>query len=336
MREHTESAMLDTYFHTETALGSKATLLLVVDHDDTEYAHGTLAKLWRRVFEFEKQFSRFLPNSELSQFNRTAGPRTSITPEFRDLLIAAKQISSTTEGLFNPFILPALQRAGYTKSMVKGYEHEPHDDYSNLQVATPDQLIIGDTWASIPYGSAIDMGGCGKGYLADKLSEMVKEDASIKGYWFSLGGDIVGGGYDASGNAWKVELQESDANEAEGEAYVQTSTKPFAVATSGTRIRGGKHKGKVWHHILDPRTSQPAETDIFMASVTGESAIHADVLASCAIILGSDDGPKFLKKQPEVKGYLLQCMNDAGHIRTLSYGKSIKIRDKSREPAYVQ
>ena len=132
-----------------------------------------------------------------------------VTPEFRDLLQVAKELSIATRGLFNPFILPALQRAGYTKSMVEEYSKDEHDDYSKLGIAEPKDLKIGDTWASIPYGSAIDMGGCGKGYLGDRLNEIM-QDKELSGYWFSLGGDVVGAGQDESGNPWQVTITETD------------------------------------------------------------------------------------------------------------------------------
>ena len=94
------------------------------------------ADLWRVVFSFERSFSRFIPKSELTQLNRLAGLRFEITTEFENLLRTAKGLSQQTGGLYNPFILPALQQAGYRRSAVPGYENDAVDDYSRRRMAT--------------------------------------------------------------------------------------------------------------------------------------------------------------------------------------------------------
>ena len=101
------------YSQKQQALGSIIELCIVSSQPqadiDTLYDH-----LWHRIFAFEKQCSRFLPASELSFFNRRAGIKHTVSPSFRQVLIAAKSIGLRSEGLYNPFILPALQAAGYS------------------------------------------------------------------------------------------------------------------------------------------------------------------------------------------------------------------------------
>ena len=184
--------MLKQYFQTKLALGSDVTLV-VVGSEPEAVADELFTSLWHTIYRFERQFSRFIPMSELSAFNRSAGVKTPVTAEFRAILLVAKKLGEQTNGLYNPFILPALQRAGYTKSFVSEYANDSQDDYSKLTVVSLDCLQIGDDWASIPYGTAIDLGGCGKGYLADLLADNEIPEW-VKGYWFSIGGDVVGEG----------------------------------------------------------------------------------------------------------------------------------------------
>ena len=79
------------------------------------------------------------------------------------------------------------------------------------------------------------MGGCGKGFLGDLLIALMG-DKKIEGYWFSLGGDVVGAGYDATGKPWQVIIGESEDALDETCYKISPSAKPFAVATSGTKI----------------------------------------------------------------------------------------------------
>ncbi len=182
------------------ALGGDVTLSLVSDKPSDDISK-IFDELWRYVYTFERSFSRFIPMSELSIFNRSAGVKTTISAEFRNLLLAAKDMSFKTKGIYNPFILPALQKSGYKGSAVVGYEEDPVDDFSRRHVGTVEQLEIGDDWAVIPFDTALDMGGCGKGYLADLLGTLIMSKG-ISNYRLSLGGDIATCGTDELGNRW--------------------------------------------------------------------------------------------------------------------------------------
>ncbi len=308
-----------TRFQTKLALGSDATFVLVGESADM--LDMLLAKLWRATFEFEQRFSRFLPDSELSAFNRSAGIKQAVSPEFRDILRTTQQLAIMTDGLYNPFILPALQRAGYTTSFVKEYASDVHDDHSSRQVVAASNVEVGDTWACIPYGTALDLGGCGKGYLGDQLAELLR-DEPLNGYWLSLGGDISAAGCDEHGQPWTVAIQDAGDTTTESAYVVQGTVEPFAVATSSTLVRQGTHNGKRWHHIIDPATGQPADSDVRMATVHAATALQADVLASCAIILSSNRALAYLG-QRHVIGALLQVEDKRRAIHALPFGTSI-------------
>lgn len=296
------------YHQTKIALGCETTLVLNVN-DDTN-SQPLFDELWLSIFRFEQRFSRFLPASELSQFNAHAGTKQSISEEFQDILTAAKDIGLATEGLYNPFILPALQRAGYKQSMVAAHKDDHVDDYRERSLTSIDKLEIGTVWARIPYGTALDLGGCGKGYIADRLSAQAEAFPELNGYWFSLGGDIIANGIDADNMPWGISVEVVGANAKNTVAgYAQNEgNRIIAVATSAITARKGVQHGKPWHHIIDPTTGQPATTDTLAASIQAESAFLSDVLASCVIIAGSHASTAFMKRYP-IDGVLLQTVD---------------------------
>lgn len=295
--------------------------LAIVTDVSVSAADTLFGELWRQVYRFERQFSRFLPQSELSVFNRSTGLKTPVSPEFQQLLLSARLLGQETGGLYNPFILPALQRAGYKKSAVSGYKGDVQADYSDRRVVDVDHLIIGDDWAEISYGTALDIGGCGKGYLADQLGETLKNQP-VQGYWLSLGGDIVTMGRDENDKQLILAIQDAENLETLSEWIVTCPPEHAAVATSGTYRRKGQDFIKDWHHIIDPFTLEPAVTDIRLATVCAATALRADVLASCAVILGSKKAPAFLKKHGAV-ATLLQCVNDKGANFEKVFGERI-------------
>lgn len=303
------------------ALGGVVKLSIVTEMSEEESTK-MFGKLWKSIFLFERRFSRFLPDSELSAFNRAAGARTIISSEFKSLLTVAKDLSMRTGGLFNPFILPALQRAGYINSAAKGYENDAQEIHTNKKVVPIDRLKIGDSWASIPYGTAIDLGGCGKGYLADQLRGNLI-DKKIKGYWLSLSGDIVTYGHDENGDPLRVAIQSAKTLKAESEWTIDCPNKEFSVATSGTFRRKSQSSSEDWHHIINPKTLEPADSNIQLVTVCADACVEADVLASCAVILGDKKAPIFLKSHG-VSAALIQYLDIDGKHSTRSFGKYIK------------
>ncbi len=294
---------LAIHSQTKLALGSDTTLVLVTD-TTPEIVDQFFRTLWLTIFRFEQRFSRFLIRSELGRLNTNAGTPIHVSTDFVKLLRAAMNLYHETDGLYNPFILPAVQRTGYITSRVPGYALDTSLNYSNRRIATPDEVIIKETSVTIPVNSALDFGGIGKGYLADLLAR-VPFVCSLPGYWFSLGGDVVGGGLNEKSEHWPVQI--SNAQSA-SQQYALKTKSPFYIATSGTSING--------NHIIDPRSNTPARGTIAQATVAAESTTKADVYASCAIILGSKDAVPWLRSK-NIPSALLQ--NDDGSIDGYGY-----------------
>jgi thiamine biosynthesis lipoprotein len=283
------------------ALGSMA-IITVVGELSREQEIGIFADLWDTVELFEQRFSRFLPKSELSVFNNAAGTKVAVSSDFHQLLEASRQLSIQTQGLFNPFILPELQRAGYEASWVDPKIHPA--SYFERQLVPIESLILYPDSAQIPADSALDFGGIGKGYLLDLLRQQLGGSA-LRGYWISLGGDILCQGYDLD-RPWQIFIQDALNLKLRSGEYNNPTGEAMAIATSGVTKRKGVHNGRPWHHLIDPRTGQPANTDILTATVVCRDAAKADVLAKCLVVLGSRQSDAFTSTQHEILGTLIQ------------------------------
>lgn len=297
-------------FHQECiALGSRTSITLVSD-SNSKSIDSIFRLIWKDVFSFERRFSRFITDSELTAFNNKPGIKQLISADFMKLLKAARRMSYETSGLYNPFVLPALQSTGYLNSRVPGYENDSVEDYSKRSVGAVDQLELGEDWAKIPYDTAIDIGGCGKGYLADLLRSRLTNE--ISGYCFSLGGDLAIGGYDDNGKTWNVGVENAlDFKKSISTIQIK---KDCGIATSGTTIHKGIKFGNSWHHLIDPKTRKPAQTDVLLATIEADSTLRADVLASCVVILGYKDSLKFLKNQ-HIHKAVIQYVDSFGNIQ---------------------
>ena len=264
-------------------LGSDAYITLIADESIETIITSHFERIWKLIDQFEASFSRFIPGSELSKFNTRAGEKVTISKEFSSILKAAKSAALESRQLFNPFILPALQRAGYVGSWIDK-DLKPID-YTKRSVVDISGLEINDDWARIPKNSALDLGGIGKGYLLDLLAPTLIS-YKLTGFWISLGGDIICFGQDLD-RKWRIGI--ADASDPSNIiAYAVNDTNGLmAVATSGVTKRKGMKDSKPWHHIIDPATQDSSKTDILTATIVSMSAIQADIAAKVMVIEGS-------------------------------------------------
>lgn len=290
---------LQQQFH---ALGSDIYITLIGDSRFPFEA--TFQALHHEITSFERRFSRFLPESELTAFNSNAGNDTSVSATFIELLHACMQIAEATDGLYNPFILPALQKAGYKGSWPSPQNLAGASDFSDRQVVPYTELQISTHSACIPANSALDFGGIGKGYLLDKLCDDLRP-RQLHGYWISLGGDIACRGYDLDNQPWAVYVQHASIPDRMIGTLTNTGGSPLFIATSGVTKRRGENSQGSWHHIINPQTGLPADTAVLTATVTATSGVKADVYAKTIVIAGKQQARK-LKDVGEIRSFILQ------------------------------
>lgn len=294
------------------ALGSEA-LLTLVSNEDKKYIDKLIDELHGQINEFEFQFSRFLPDSELTKFNESAGSKVPISKSFKNLLIECKSLSELTNGTYNPFILPKLQSVGYVNSWIEHEKKLPTLDYSNRDLVNIDSLIIGSDWAQIPKNTALDFGGIGKGYLLDELSNKLSK-AKLAGYWISLGGDIICAGKDLDEKDWEIKVQNAINLSEFVDTISNKDGKLLAIATSGVTKRKGIHNNKEWHHLIDPKTGLSASTNILTVTVTSKKAVTADVIAKCVVIDGEKSATIY-EKQDLIDLYIVQTISSKDTMR---------------------
>lgn len=273
------------------ALGSETTICL----PDASEAEGREHEEWIKKYlgGFESRFSRFIPTSELCLLNAATGQWTRVSPEMIEMLRIARILHFETEGIFDPCILPALERAGYEKSFYEERgDHAGADLYDKR--AVPVKISFGaveidDAAGAIrlPSGARVDLGGIGKGFAADHVAEYLGR--YYRNFWVSLGGDmrLIGGDY---GKSWRVGAQDPSRH-SEDVGDILITGKLTALATSGiTKRRFQSISGQATHHIIDPRTGEPTADVILAATALADTATRADVLAKTALILGARSG----------------------------------------------
>lgn len=225
---------------------------------------------------FEKKYSRFQEKNELWHLNHAT--EITVSSELFDILKKAKLYYELSDGLFDPSILPILEHEGYTgayqnTTRVKGDFSQLELDSTTLKVTKPRDLFI-------------DLGGIGKGYIVDKVSNYLS--SHFENFLVDAGGDIFAAGENKvdAYPYWAVEVERPHSSKESAVLLLKNK----AVATSGTSRRHWKKDGAFKHHLIHPAKGEASDTDLVTVSVVAPSVTDADVYAKTLFLLGKEKG----------------------------------------------
>jgi thiamine biosynthesis lipoprotein len=295
------------------AMGTTVHLIGVGEGPDTDRL---LELAEARVRRLEARWSRFLPTSELSRINARAGERTAVTPETFALVAAAVDGWYDTGGLFDPTLLAPVEQAGYDRSFAELPLDRPERRPKRAAAAGSADGCAGieldaDTATlQMPAATRLDFGGIAKGRTADIVAtELVA--AGLDGACANLGGDVRVCGAAPDGGTWKVDIQDPTCTTT---ALALLEIDDGAIVTSTRLRRRWLVDGVERHHLIDPRTRQPAFNGWAQVSVVAGTATEAEILAKAVFL----DGPAHTLLDAASAHAVLVA--DDGHVATIGFG----------------
>lgn len=254
----------------------------------------------RYIQNCERRFTRFSPDSELSQLNDHTGDWWTVSPDLFELVSAAHGYLDETGGLFDPSILDALQQAGYDRSMDQIQFQGPGKKDLDWEWKRPDfRMTLFDQERSrirLPHGVRIDLGGIAKGWITEQAAHLLTmwTNTSV----VNAGGDLFTIGRPEEDGLWHVALEDPRRPET---TIAVLHTQPGAIATSSIVKRAWDQNGHKRHHLIDPRTGEPAQTQWLSMTVIASHAIDAEVYAKAMLIAGQKEAECLYKEHPDIR-----------------------------------
>jgi thiamine biosynthesis lipoprotein len=258
-----------------------------------------------RIDRWASRLTRHTETSDLSLLNADPESEVPVRPMLAAALLAGIVASDASEGFADITLLDARLAAEDKGGLA------PASRLSEWQVI---RLHRGTAIVRRPHGLHFDLGGVGKGWIADRALDLLEAWPSAV---VDADGDLAV--RIAPGRVWAVGIDDPrtpDTHLAVLHLGAPAGGAPtrWGVATSGTSIHRWNVSGEVSHHLIDPRTGRPAHTDVIQATVVAGSALRAEALAKAAVIAGSVYGLALLERAG-VRGAVL--LTTSGEVMAL-------------------
>lgn len=238
-----------------------------------------------RLASWHRRWHAWQP-SELTALNRQLadGATVQVPTDLAGLLRRSRHYAGQSDGLFNPGLGQRLAAWGFQQADPTAARPAPQA-VDPLTLPHMEALRIdGDQIHSANPALQLDLGGIAKGYALNVLLADLRT-ADLGGALVNLGGDIGVLG-DFHGRPWKIGVLAGGADSPPLAALTLASGE--MAFSSGTYARAhDTGDGGRAHHILDPRTGNPARGNR-ACTVIGHDGELLQVASKVLLIAGPD------------------------------------------------
>ena len=253
--------------------------------------NAVLKKLENRISELDNLLSTGKADSEVSRLNDTG--KAVLSETSISLVKKSLELNKQTGGLFDITIYPLMELWGFP---TKNYRIPSDKEIkATLKNVGSDKIIFDENTGKISFknkGMKIDFGGIGKGYITDELVKILTDEGAESAI-INLGGNVFGLNKKPDGSLWNVAIRDPD----EPENYMAAiRIGNSAVITSGGYERYFEENGKIYHHILNPKTGKPSDSNLKSVSIVSKNATLADALSTSLFIMGEKKAIEYWRK----------------------------------------
>ena len=262
---------------------------------------------------FNQALSTYIPESEISRFNREALIKFE-SPFFYPVLKQSKEVYEKTGGAFDPTIGPLVNAWGFGPE--GGISPDSATVDSLRQLVSFDSIYF-DTVAvcKMKKGIKLDLSAIAKGYGVDVVAQYLLEKG-IKNLFVEIGGEVYCYGTNAEGRPWRVGVN-YPSYEAEEQRMAQAiiAIHDRAIATSGNYRNFYEEGGVKYSHTISPTTGYPVQHTLLSASVFAPDCMTADAYATAFMVVGQEEAIRIDQEIEEIDIYLIYS-DEKGRMQT--------------------
>lgn len=285
---------------------------------DADTANQILDAASTEIARLDGILNHTVESSDVYKVNHAGGQKIEVAQEVRDLLSIGVLIGNATSGGFDMTMQPVNALWAFDS----GEPSVPAD--ADIKAAL-EHVFYGNfatqgskMWLADPE-AALDFSGIAPGYIASAIDELMSE-AGVKQAKIDICGNIIMVGQEAEDTPWVVDIQNINGDEAEHIGSVAVTDR--AVVTTSKYAVTFKQDGKTYHHMLDPNTGYPVESDIVSATVITDKAYskYCTIISQACVLLGNADAQKLIgnldKGTPEMNLEAVFLLEDGTVFKT--------------------
>jgi len=266
-------------------------------------------------------------SSDVCRINAQAGKQpVRVDSDIMAMLVLAKEYNQLSQGAFDVTIGPLMELWGF------GGKNPQVPQAARIRTALPlvgsDKLVLNEHDRTVfltKGGMKIDLGAMAKGYATEKAMQILKKNGIEKAL-IDAGGNIRTSGRNAHDAPWKIGIK--DPRKSDAIAAVLQLEDASAV-TSGDYYRYFEAGGKRYHHILDPRSGYPANSNMSVTVVTKDAGL-ADILSTVFFVLPPEKALEMAGKIGGVELFLITADRRILHSSSLKGRIEVRPGDSYR------
>lgn len=288
--------MEDTQFLLDTVCTIK-----IYDHKSED----VITKAFDRVRQIQDKMNASKEGTEVDDIAKAAGKSyVKVSDDTFYVIQKGLEYSAKSNGIFDISIGPLVKLWGIGTDAARVPSQEEIDakkslvNYKDVLLNTADKSVMLKQG-----GMSLDLGGIAKGYAADEVKRILKENG-VEHAIINLGGNVIAMGSNVSGDAWNIGIQ--NPFETRGDIVGSISVTDKTIVTSGIYERYLEVNGVRYHHILNPFTGYPMESGLASVTVVTSSSIDADAMTKNLFYSGVEKGLEYLKENnPDVQAIFI-------------------------------
>lgn len=269
-----------------------------------------------------QEVSTYIPESFISRFNSSDTLTLSRTdlagaPHFLANLQLSLPIVTTTQGYFNPLVMPVVNYWGF------GYT--PKKPVTQVDSAAVDSLMRFVNWDNLQFstsevrlhkrvpGTQLDFSAVAKGYGVDLVAAFLQAKG-ITNYLVDIGGEVVARGDKGTPDQpWRVGIAVPLESAAPSDYQQAVPLRDIAIATSGNYRNYYEVEGQKYSHTIDPFTGYPVRSHLLSASIMAADCATADAYATACMAAGLERAYTMIDTLPGLEGYFI-FSDEAGNM----------------------
>ena len=256
-----------------------------------------------QIEQLENTLSAHVEGSDIDRLNQNAGVQpTKVSDLTYRVLSDSLQFSYLTDGLFDVTAGPLIDLwaidppDGHYPTQAELDETLPLIDYRKLSFLGDNQIELEDK------GMLLNLGAIAKGTIADEIKAYLLS-RGVTSALINLGGNVLAVGSKPDDSSFVIGIQ--DPSSERGEYLLSIHIDDESVVSSGDYERYFEYEGKIYHHILNPKTGFPAETNIKQVTIVTKNSQTADGLSTSVLLLGVQKGIQLIESLEGVEAILI-------------------------------